>query len=136
LRKRLDARYRSVQAHSVRALGKLGDIQTIPIMLKRLRSEQDEGLALAYASALGNLRATTATGKLLELLATSQEESTRLELALALARIVGNEAHFIQLWRALRQEAGTAAARAVVELKKKVEVQQKLSKTPGHQAAG
>ncbi|MFN8495223.1 MAG: MFS transporter [Caldilineaceae bacterium] len=120
LRHRLDARYRSVQAHSVRALGKLGDIQTIPVLLKRLRTEQDEGLLLAYASALGNLRATTATGKLLELLATTNEESNRQELALALARIAGNEAHFIQLWRALRHETGTAAARAVAELKKKV----------------
>jgi hypothetical protein len=50
-----------------------------------------------------------------------QDETTRLELALALARIVGNESHFIQLWRNLRAEPTTSAARAVVDLKKKLE---------------
>ncbi|MDQ3248371.1 MAG: MFS transporter [Chloroflexota bacterium] len=117
----LKSRYRSVQAHSVRALGKLGDVRIIPRLLKGLRSEQDAGLMLAYASALGNLRATSTTGKLLDLLHANQDASDRLELTLALARMVGNEAHFIQLWRALRGETTTAAARAVVALKKKSE---------------
>ncbi len=121
LRVGMEARYRSVQAHSVRALGKLGDIQIIPKLLKRLRSESDEGLQLAYASALGNLRATTATDKLLALLYENRDETARMELALALGRIVGYEPHFIQLWRNLRAEPTTAAARAVVTLKKKLE---------------
>ncbi len=121
LRHGLHARYRSVQAHSVRALGKLGDVQVIPKLLKGLKNETDEGLQLAYAAALGNLRATTATNRVLALLYEKQDEATRLELTLALARIVGNEAHFIQLWRNLRAEPTTAAARAVVTLKKKLE---------------
>lgn len=120
LHRGLDSRYRSVQAHSVRALGKLEDIQIIPRLLKGLRTEADAGLVLAYASALGNLGATSATGKLLVLLENTGDESDRMELALALARIIGNESHFIQLWRALRGEPTTAAARAVVELKKKL----------------
>jgi len=120
LHRGLNSRYRSVQAHSVRALGKLEDVQIIPRLLKGLRTEADAGLVLAYASALGNLGATSATGKLLALLQNTEDESDRMELALALARIVGNESHFIQLWRALRGEPTTAAARAVVTLKKKL----------------
>ena len=120
LHRGLNSRYRSVQAHSVRALGKLEDVQIIPRLLKGLRTEADAGLVLAYASALGNLGATSATGKLLALLQNTEDESDRMELALALARIVGNESHFIQLWRALRGEPTTAAARAVVALKKKL----------------
>jgi len=120
LHRGLDSRYRSVQAHSVRALGKLEDVQIIPRLLKGLRTEADAGLVLAYASALGNLGATSATGKLLVLLHDTEDESDRMEVALALARIIGHEPHFIQLWRALRGEPTTAAARAVVALKKKL----------------
>jgi hypothetical protein len=116
----LDARYRSIQAHSARALGVLHDISVIPRLLKRLKSEPDEGLRVAYASSLGNLRATSATGTILTLLSECQDESTRMELALALARIVGNEHYFIQLWRNLRTGGGTAAAQAVTALKRKL----------------
>ncbi|CAN5848970.1 hypothetical protein BH10CHL1_BH10CHL1_09310 [soil metagenome] len=121
LRHSSGASYRSVRAHSVRALGKLGDVQLIPKLLKGLKTESDEGLQLAYASALGNLRATTATSRILVLMDEKQDETTRMELTLALARIVGDESHFIQLWRNLRAEPTTSAARAVVNLKKKLE---------------
>jgi MFS family permease len=119
LRHGLDARYRSIQAHSARALGVLGDIPVIPRLLKRLRSEPDEGLRVAYASALGNLRAGSATPDLLTMLYATGDEQTRMELALALARILGQEALYIQLWRSLRTGSGTVAAQAVGGLKKK-----------------
>jgi MFS family permease len=118
LRQGLDARYRSIQAHSARALGVLGDIGVIPKLLKRLKQEQDDGLRVAYASALGSLRASSATEILLEQLQTADDQHTRMELALALARIIGNEQHFIQLWRQLRNEPGTSAAQAVTAFKR------------------
>jgi hypothetical protein len=43
-----------------------------------------------------------------------------MELALSLARIVGDEHNFIQLLRQVRGEAGTAASQSVTALKKKV----------------
>jgi HEAT repeat protein len=119
LRNGLDARYRSIQAHSARSLGVLGDIGVIPKLLRRLKTEPDEGLRVAFASALGNLRTTSATSTLLEMLYATQDQSTRLEIALALARILGNEHNFIQWWRSLRAASGTALAQAVTALKKK-----------------
>jgi hypothetical protein len=120
LRRGLEARYRSIQAHSARSLGVLGDIGVIPRLLRRLKTEPDAGLRLAFASALGNLRASSATGALLEMLHTTDDESTRWELALALARIANNEHYFIQLWRSVRNTGGTALAQAVTALKRKL----------------
>jgi MFS family permease len=120
LRNGLDARYRSIQAHSARSLGVLGDIRIIPRLIKRLKEEPDEGLRVAYASALGNLRAGSATPVLLEMLAGAHDEATRMELALALARILGREHTFIQLWRSLRTSSGTVAAQTVIALKKQL----------------
>lgn len=120
LRHGLDARYRSIQAHSARSLGVLGDIRVIPRLTKRLRSEPDEGLRVAYASALGNLRAGSAAPAVLELLAASDDEATRMELALALARMMDCEHEFIQLWRSLRTSSGTMAAQVVSAFRKRL----------------
>ncbi|RIK44988.1 MAG: hypothetical protein DCC55_00460 [Chloroflexi bacterium] len=120
LRHGLDARYRSIQAHSARSLGVLRDIRVIPRLTKRLRSEPDEGLRVAYASALGNLRAGSAAPAVLELLAASDDEATRMELALALARMMEREHEFIRLWRSLRTSSGTVAAQVVTALRKRL----------------
>ena len=71
---------------------------------------------MAYASALGKLGAVEATDALLALLVRCEDEMTRLEVALALARLVGDERHFIRLLRQLRAEPGTGAAQAVTGL--------------------
>lgn len=115
----LNSPYKSVRMHCVRSLGTLGDRRSGKILLQHLERETDEGLQLAYASALGGLRVSKAAFKLLDLLYASQDEEARLELALALARIVGDERFFIQLWRSTRGEAGTALAQTVEALKKK-----------------
>ncbi len=115
----LNSPFKSVRMHCVRSLGTLGDRRSGKMLLNRLESETDEGLQLAYASALGGLRVSKASFKLLELLYSSQDEEAQLELALALARIVGDESFFIQLWRNTRGEAGTALAQTVELLKKK-----------------
>ena len=120
LREGLDARYRSIQAHCIRSLGTLGDTEIVPLLLERLASETDNGLRIAYASALGQLGASEATDKLLTLLRTSQDKDSQMELALALARIVGDEHHFIQLLRRVHAEAGTTTSQAVTSWKKKI----------------
>jgi hypothetical protein len=45
----------------------------------------------------------------------------RLELALCLARLVGDEHHFIYLVRRLRDDLGTASAQAVLAFKRKAD---------------
>ena len=120
LRESLGSRYRSVQAHSARSLGTLGDAEAVPLLLERLATETDNGLRLAFASALGKLRAKEATEKLLTFLRTNRDKDSQMELTLALARIVGDEHHFIQLLRQARAETGTATSQAITLLKKKV----------------
>lgn len=120
LREGLYSEYRSIQAHSARALGALGNTEIVPILLERLENETDKGLQMAYASALGNLQAREATGKLLDLLYATENEGARMELALTLARILGDEHHFIHLLRSVRADAGTAIAQEINGLKRKL----------------
>jgi Na+/melibiose symporter-like transporter len=120
LRQALDSEYRSIQAHSARALGSLGNREIIPNLHERLKSENDKGLQMAYAYALGNLRATEATEEILALLRHMENEGARLELALTLARIVGDEHHYIHLLRSVRADAGTAIAQEITALKRRL----------------
>ena len=122
LRKGLCSRYRSVQAHCARSLGTLGDDQASPLLLERLSTETDSGLRLAYADALGKLRAESATDRLLTLLRSSQDDVSRNEYALALARIVGGEHHFIRLLRAVSSEPGGTASQAIILAKNAIEI--------------
>ena len=119
LREGLNSDYRSIRAHSARALGALNDQHIIPTLMERLASETDIGLQMAYASTLGNLQAAPATQPLLNLLATVHNAGARRELALSLARIIGNEQHFITLLRQIRGDMGTTLAQNVTALARK-----------------
>ncbi len=120
LRHGLDVPYRSIQSHCARALATLGDTTVIPLLLQRLQTETDKGLRIAYSSALGKLRAVEAIPTLSDVLLNTANEGARLELTLALARIVGDEHHFIRLLRAARGDKGTAAHRALMAAKKRL----------------
>ncbi|MCC6191478.1 MAG: MFS transporter, partial [Anaerolineales bacterium] len=82
-----DSPYRSVQAHSARALGTLEDAGSTALLLERFERESDHGLRMAYAAALGKLGETQAVGPLLAFLRTRRDPSARKELALTLARL-------------------------------------------------
>jgi len=120
LRAGLDSSYRSIIAHCARSLGTLGDQTVAPLLLKRLQEEQDKGLRIAYASALGNLRTREATDVLFNVLESVENEGARLEIALSLARILGGEPQFIRLLRRLRQDRGMTASQVISSYKRKV----------------
>lgn len=126
LRHGLDSPYRSIQAHCARSLGTLRDTSVAPLLLERLKAETDKGLRIAYSSALGNLKAIPAVGTLLDHLYTTENEGARLEISLALARIVSGEHHFIRLLRNIRQDKGTAASQALTALKRRFHVSDEL----------
>jgi hypothetical protein len=115
LRAGLDAEHRSVRAHCARALGTIGDANVKPLLIKRLGTELDQGLRLAYSSALGKLRATEAVPTLLRYLRTAGrgDEMPRKEYALAVARIVGAEDPFIGLLRETEEDPGTSTSQAL-----------------------
>ena len=88
----------------------------IPVLLKRLGTESDPGLRLAYSSALGKLRAAEAVPMLMRYLwmAGAGDEMPRREFALAVARIIGAEDRFIGLLRSAEVDPGTSTSRALV----------------------
>jgi Na+/melibiose symporter-like transporter len=120
LREGLQAPDSAIKGYSARSLGILEDKTVIPVLLDRLKEEDDPYLRLAYASALGQLRVTEAIPLLLELLRSSEEELARMEIALALARMVGDEYEFIQLLRQANKDAATATSQALLSLKKRM----------------
>jgi HEAT repeat protein/MFS family permease len=120
LRAGLDSPYHSIQAHSARALAAIGDREIIPDLIQRLEREADKGIQMAYASALGKLRAKEGTAALLALLKTFENKGARMELALSLARLVGNEGHFIQLLREARKDTATTTAQAMTTIKRRL----------------
>ncbi|MEI7990276.1 MAG: HEAT repeat domain-containing protein, partial [Chloroflexota bacterium] len=119
LRGGLNSPYRSVQDHSARALGTLGDQDVIPILMNRLESENDLGLQMAYGSALGKLQAQEAIPLLMQLLYQSNDPDLRMELALSLGRMLGDEHIFIRIMRSSRHEPGGATARVLMNVRKK-----------------
>ncbi len=117
----LDSPYHSIRAHAARALGALHDTSAVPILLARLPVEQDKGLQMAYASALGNIRAREALEPILKLMYATQNEGARLELALSVARITGDEHAFVQLVRQMREDPGTTAAQALAAFRRRLQ---------------
>ncbi len=116
LRRALKSDYRSVRAHSARSLGTLGDAGILDPLLQRLSAETDAGLQIAYSSVLGKLQTVEATDHLLRLLRQSVDDRSRWELALAVARIVGDEHHFVRLFRHRESDVGSTASGVVTEL--------------------
>jgi Na+/melibiose symporter-like transporter len=120
LRRGLDSPYKSIQAHCARSLGTLGDRASSRKLLERLRSENDKGLRIAYSSALGKLQALDSVPALFDVLVYTENEGARLELALALVRIIGYEHHFIRLLRNYRHDCGTTGAQALALVKRRM----------------
>jgi HEAT repeat protein/MFS family permease len=118
LREALSSGYPFLEASSVRALAMLGDVDSAPYFLDKLKSASDTMLRIAYASALGKLGSTQATQELFTLLRQAETEVARGEIGLALARIAGDERYYLQYWPALRSNFNTGAAQAVLTLRK------------------
>jgi hypothetical protein len=118
LREALCSGYPFLEASSVRALAMLGDVESIPFFLEKLKNETDSMLRIAYASALGKLRATQATQELFALLRQAEPGVARGEIGLALARIAGDERYYWGHWSALRSNLNTGAAQAVLALQR------------------
>ncbi len=120
LRQTLRAGYRPLEANCARALGLLGDSASIPDFMEKLSTETNGRLRLAYVSALGHLRAEEALDQLFELLKDGRSEVSRGEIGLAIARICGDEKYYLQHWRSMRADYGTATAQALLDFEKTI----------------
>lgn len=120
LREALDSDYPLLRARAARALGTLSDHASAQTLLKRMTSEPDPGIKLAYASALGALRRTEALGPLLEILDTLREDMQRRELALAVASIAGRDDWFVKLARSAERDPGDTLAGVLLSMKRRL----------------
>ncbi|MDD5457789.1 MAG: MFS transporter [Phycisphaerae bacterium] len=116
LRETLLSKHPLLQARSARALAMLGDEQSADFMTQKLIHEPDEGLKVAYASALGILHATQTLNLILDLLNHIDEQSSRNELALAVVRIIGTENQYVRFVRSFGKNRETAAVQLLVTL--------------------
>jgi MFS family permease len=117
LRETLLSDYPLLRARSARALATLGDKISIPVFIDHFRKERDPGLRIAYAQSLGKLRYPKILDEMFDYFASLEDPVIRSEMGLALARIVGNESDYISIWRQLKNDFETAAAKQILSLK-------------------
>jgi HEAT repeat protein len=120
LREMLNSDQPLLRARCARALATLGDNASIPEIISHFKRENNPGLKIAYAQALGKLRCDIAIQEMLEFFDSLEDEVLRSEMALALARIVGEESRYISLWRQLRSDFNTGSAQALLDLRKEM----------------
>ena len=117
LRETLLSDYPLLRARSARALATLGDKYSIPVFIEHFRNEEDPGLQIAFAQSLGKLRCATVIDEMLEFLASLEDEMLRAEMALAIGRILGDESDYIAIWRFLKNDFHTSAAKNILSLR-------------------
>ncbi len=120
LRQALHSEYALLRSRSARSLADLGDSESVPLLCDLLKNEKHDGIRVAYASALGVLRARHTLDDLVALLRRVSGDSRRGETALAIARIIGDESYFVRIWRATRSDFGTGCAQALTNLRKRM----------------
>jgi HEAT repeat protein/MFS-type transporter involved in bile tolerance (Atg22 family) len=116
LRKAMDSGYLLLRVRAARGLARLQDRGIVPEVRRRLAEETDASIAAAYAAVLGELRIRHAARDIAGLGARLKSLADMSEVNLALARLIGFERDFIRLWRKMRSEPGTTAARELLRL--------------------
>ena len=117
LRETLLSDYPLLRARSARALATLGDTESIPTLLNYFRKEPDPGVRVAYAQSFGKMRYVEILDEMIHFLVSLEDDVLRSEMALALARIIGNEPQYISFWRQLKNDHDTATAMIILSLK-------------------
>ncbi len=118
LRELLDSAYPLIRARSARTLALLGDYDIVPNLLDKFRSTEDEGLRIAYATALGALRSRDAVAGLLEFLHNVRGKDAHMELALAIAQIASTPDNYVHLARQVRLNPTSAFSQALLGLRR------------------
>ena len=120
LRETLPSEYRMLKAHCARSLAMLNDTASIPTLYQMLQEETDENVRVALASSLGTLRAIPVTDELLSLLKKTTNTIYQSELSFALARLLGEEERFIQMWHRSQTNISIVAVQTISALTKRL----------------
>lgn len=114
------SRYRSVRAHAARSLSMVKDFESEDYFLEQARDEEDVGMRIAFASALGKLKSKEAIPSTISLLEEINDSYLRNEIGLALARSIGDDVVYIRLLREMRLDLSTTVAEAIGSRKKAI----------------
>jgi hypothetical protein len=116
----LESTHRLIRTRSARALAMQRAREASPAILKLFHEEQDQSLALAYAAALGGVAGEEALPSLLDFLRRLESEKARLEVALSIATILGQDDRAVKLWRRMYADPGDALAGVIVGLRRRL----------------
>ena len=119
LREMLKSEYALLRSQCARALAKLNDSESVPEIFSAFRKEKNTGIRAGYAAALGRLHRGEALPEIMALLAELGEDRLRGDVALAAARIIGSEHHFVRLWKRSCADFETACAEDLLDLEVK-----------------
>jgi len=115
LQQALDSADPGIETRAARALGRLGDSSCRALLRERLRVPSRGPRRVAYATALGRLRDEEAIPDVLALLdETDANLPLQQELGLCIARVLGQEKAFMQLWKQTQPSLGEGLARALL----------------------
>jgi MFS family permease len=120
LREMLRCEYALLRSQCARALAKLNDADSVPEIISAFKNESNGNIGAGYAAALGRLHRKEALPDIVALLRSLTDDRLRGDAALAVARIIGGERHFVRLWKRSRSDFETACAEELFELEGKV----------------
>jgi len=119
LREMLQCEYALLRSQCARALAKLNDMESTPEIIRAFQQERNDNIRVGYAAALGRMRRKEALPDIVALLRGLADDRLRGDTALAVARIIGGEHHFVRLWKRGRADFETTCAEELLELEAK-----------------
>jgi len=120
LRQMLDSSYPLLRSRTARALAMLEDHESAPRIMALFLEEEDQGIAVAYAAALGALGQENAVGDMLAFLAKAQDQDTRQETSLAIATLLGRDGQTLRIWRRMIAQPGDTLGGIMLGLRRRL----------------
>jgi len=121
LRESVFSKHEHIKIQCIRSLGALDDKESIALFLKALGSEDNNSkLQVAYASALGQLGAQKSIPELLVKLKNCNNKYDRKDFAFSIARIIGNESRYIQVFNLVSAEIEITVSKIIFSLSNRV----------------
>jgi HEAT repeat protein len=120
LKEMLKCEYALLRSQCARALANMNDQDSIPEIIAAFGNEHNHNIRAGYAAALGKLCRKEALPDILALLRNLKDERLQGEVALAAARIIGGEHHFVDLWRNSRTDYETACVEELVKIRRRL----------------
>jgi HEAT repeat protein/sugar phosphate permease len=118
IRETLKSKYPLLRARAAIALARLGDLDSIPMLLEQFN--KDEQVRTGYGDALGFLKVPEAIVPIINYMAEVEHEVTRQSLAYSVASIIGDENMFLLVLRHIRKNLAETREEVHYRLRKRL----------------